>query len=86
MACPVSLQHACTFFFLTFYSFRLFYAFRYRMLSFADVSGRRTAVVALRNSLYLIPLGFIAYDCELHFPNCKGFFVGNFCCLSICST
>lgn len=34
----------------------------YRMLSFADVSGRRTAVVALRNSLYLIPLGFIAYD------------------------
>ncbi|RVX02346.1 Protoheme IX farnesyltransferase, mitochondrial [Vitis vinifera] len=35
---------------------------QYRMLSFADVSGRRTAVVALRNSLYLIPLGFIAYD------------------------
>lgn len=34
----------------------------YRMLSFADASGRRTAVVALRNSLYLIPLGFIAYD------------------------
>ena len=56
------------------------------MLSFADVSGRRTAVVALRNSLYLIPLGFIAYDCELHFPYCKGFFVGNFCCLFICST
>lgn len=34
----------------------------YRMLSFSDASGRRTAVVALRNSLYLIPLGFIAYD------------------------
>lgn len=39
------------------------------MLTFADPYGRRTAVVALRNSLYLIPLGFIAYDCELQFPN-----------------
>ncbi|RVW15547.1 Protoheme IX farnesyltransferase, mitochondrial [Vitis vinifera] len=58
----LSLQHVYTFCFLTFYSFHLFYAFRYRMLSFADASGRRTAVVALRNSLYLIPLGFIAYD------------------------
>ena len=44
------------------------------MLTFADPSGRRTAVVALRNSLYLIPLGFIAYDCELHFPNNEEFF------------
>ncbi|KAK8338079.1 hypothetical protein V6Z11_A09G230900 [Gossypium hirsutum] len=34
----------------------------YRMFSLADASGRRTAAVAFRNCLYLIPLGFIAYD------------------------
>ncbi|GLT73722.1 hypothetical protein SLA2020_455600 [Shorea laevis] len=34
----------------------------YRMFSLADASGRRTAAVALRNCLYLVPLGFIAYD------------------------
>ncbi|PIA32682.1 hypothetical protein AQUCO_04400107v1 [Aquilegia coerulea] len=34
----------------------------FRMLSFTDASGRRTALVALRNSLYLLPLGFLAYD------------------------
>lgn len=40
-------------------------AFRFRMFSLADASGQRTASVALRNCLYLIPLGFLAYDCEL---------------------
>ncbi|KAJ0088921.1 hypothetical protein Patl1_31516 [Pistacia atlantica] len=34
----------------------------YRMLSLADASGHRTASVALRNCLYLIPLGYLAYD------------------------
>ncbi|XP_059433893.1 protoheme IX farnesyltransferase, mitochondrial [Corylus avellana] len=34
----------------------------FRMFSLADASGRRTALVALRNSLYLIPLGYLAYD------------------------
>ncbi|KAJ6840791.1 protoheme IX farnesyltransferase, mitochondrial-like [Iris pallida] len=33
----------------------------FRMLSFADASGKRTALVSLRNSLYLLPLGFLAY-------------------------
>ncbi|XP_018840344.1 protoheme IX farnesyltransferase, mitochondrial-like [Juglans regia] len=34
----------------------------FRMFSLADASGRRTALVALRNSLYLLPLGYLAYD------------------------
>ncbi|KAK8983760.1 hypothetical protein V6N11_009547 [Hibiscus sabdariffa] len=34
----------------------------YKMFSLADASGRRTAAVAFRNCLYLVPLGFIAYD------------------------
>ncbi|KAJ1385810.1 UbiA prenyltransferase family [Sesbania bispinosa] len=34
----------------------------FKMYSLADASGRRTALVALRNSIYLIPLGFLAYD------------------------
>lgn len=34
----------------------------YRMLSLFDASGQKTATVALRNCLYLVPLGFIAYD------------------------
>ncbi|XP_058764504.1 protoheme IX farnesyltransferase, mitochondrial-like [Vicia villosa] len=34
----------------------------FKMYSLADMSGRKTAVVALRNSIYLIPLGFLAYD------------------------
>lgn len=34
----------------------------FRMISFADASGRRTALVSFRNSLYLVPLGFLAYD------------------------
>ncbi|GMI96150.1 cytochrome c oxidase 10 [Hibiscus trionum] len=34
----------------------------YRMFSLTDASGRRTAAVALRNCLYLVPLGYIAYD------------------------
>ncbi|KAL9237737.1 hypothetical protein vseg_012251 [Gypsophila vaccaria] len=34
----------------------------YKMISLFDVSGRRTALVALRNCLYLIPLGYVAYE------------------------
>lgn len=34
------------------------------MFSLADASGQRTAFVALRNCLYLVPLGYLAYDCE----------------------
>ncbi|KAK9120674.1 hypothetical protein Syun_018291 [Stephania yunnanensis] len=34
----------------------------FKMYSLADASGKRTALVALRNSLYLLPLGFLAYD------------------------
>ncbi|KAG4908689.1 hypothetical protein JHK82_057344 [Glycine max] len=34
----------------------------FKMYSLADASGHRTALVALRNSIYLIPLGFLAYD------------------------
>ncbi|KAL3537158.1 hypothetical protein ACH5RR_000524 [Cinchona calisaya] len=34
----------------------------FRMFSLADSSGRRTAMVALRNCLYLLPLGYLAYD------------------------
>ncbi|XP_050221542.1 protoheme IX farnesyltransferase, mitochondrial [Mercurialis annua] len=34
----------------------------YKMLSLTDASGQRTALVALRNCLYLVPLGFLAYD------------------------
>ena len=32
----------------------------YRMLSLADATGRRTAACALRNCLYLFPLGALA--------------------------
>jgi protoheme IX farnesyltransferase len=32
----------------------------YRMLPLIDATGRRTALVALRNSLYMVPLGFAA--------------------------
>ncbi|PWA36517.1 Protohem IX farnesyltransferase [Artemisia annua] len=34
----------------------------FKMFSLADPSGRRTALVALRNCIYLIPLGYLAYD------------------------
>ncbi|KAJ8754995.1 hypothetical protein K2173_015507 [Erythroxylum novogranatense] len=34
----------------------------FKMFSLADASGQRTAAVALRNCLYLVPLGFLAYD------------------------
>ncbi|OWM68394.1 protoheme IX farnesyltransferase, mitochondrial isoform X2 [Punica granatum] len=34
----------------------------YKMVSLLDASGRRTSLIALRNCLYLIPLGFFAYD------------------------
>ncbi|PNX55872.1 protoheme IX farnesyltransferase mitochondrial-like, partial [Trifolium pratense] len=36
----------------------------FKMYSLADPSGRKTALVAMRNSIYLIPLGILAYDCE----------------------
>ncbi|KAF5731581.1 hypothetical protein HS088_TW18G00261 [Tripterygium wilfordii] len=36
----------------------------FRMLSLADASGHKTALVALRNCLYLVPLGFLPYYCE----------------------
>ncbi|XP_024395445.1 protoheme IX farnesyltransferase, mitochondrial [Physcomitrium patens] len=35
---------------------------RYKMLSLGDLSGRRTARAALRNCIYLAPLGFLAQD------------------------
>lgn len=34
----------------------------YKMISLTDTSGRRTALVALRNCLYLIPVGYLAYQ------------------------
>ncbi|XP_027106744.1 protoheme IX farnesyltransferase, mitochondrial [Coffea arabica] len=34
----------------------------FKMFSLADASGHRTAMVALRNCLYLLPLGYLAYD------------------------
>ncbi|EEF37381.1 protoheme IX farnesyltransferase, putative [Ricinus communis] len=34
----------------------------FKMFSLADASGQRTALVALRNCLYLVPMGFLAYD------------------------
>ncbi|KAI3444868.1 hypothetical protein Pfo_001533 [Paulownia fortunei] len=34
----------------------------FRMFSLADATGHRTALVALRNCLYLLPLGYLAYD------------------------
>ncbi|KAG5080494.1 hypothetical protein JHK86_004559 [Glycine max] len=34
----------------------------FKMYSLADASGHRTTLMALRNSMYLIPLGFLAYD------------------------
>ncbi|KQK08191.1 hypothetical protein BRADI_2g40170v3 [Brachypodium distachyon] len=36
----------------------------YRMLSFADPTGKRTAWVSLRNCLYMLPLGLFAYNCK----------------------
>lgn len=34
----------------------------YRMISLTDASGRRTAAVALRNALYMVPLGLAAIN------------------------
>ncbi|KAI4372650.1 hypothetical protein MLD38_010853 [Melastoma candidum] len=34
----------------------------FKMLSLRDASGQRTSLVALRNCLYLVPLGYLAYD------------------------
>ncbi|CAH9085447.1 unnamed protein product [Cuscuta epithymum] len=34
----------------------------FKMFSLADASGKRTASVAFRNCLYLLPLGYLAYD------------------------
>ncbi|KAL2942925.1 Protoheme IX farnesyltransferase mitochondrial [Bienertia sinuspersici] len=33
----------------------------YKMISLTDISGKKTALVALRNCLYLIPVGYMAY-------------------------
>ena len=41
------------------------------MFSLADASGHRTALVALRNCLYLLPLGYLAYDCKFIHINVK---------------
>lgn len=38
---------------------------RYKMLSLGDLSGRRTALASLRNCIYLLPLGFLAVDCNV---------------------
>lgn len=46
-------------------SYPALWHFRYKMYSLADASGQRTAAVALRNCLYLVPLGYLAYDCKL---------------------
>lgn len=37
----------------------------FKMYSLTDTSGLRTAIVALRNSIYLIPLGFLAYHWDV---------------------
>lgn len=34
----------------------------FKMFSLGDASGQRTAAVALRNCIYLLPLGYLAYD------------------------
>ncbi|GMH22340.1 hypothetical protein Nepgr_024183 [Nepenthes gracilis] len=34
----------------------------FKMFSLADASGQRTALVALRNCLYLVPVGYLAYE------------------------
>ncbi|KAL5193982.1 Protoheme IX farnesyltransferase, mitochondrial [Glycine soja] len=46
-----------------FFSYNYFGAL-FKMYSLADASGHRISLVTLRNSMYLIPLGFLAYDCE----------------------
>ncbi|KAK6916209.1 UbiA prenyltransferase family [Dillenia turbinata] len=61
----------------------------FQMFSLYDASGRRTALVALRNCLYLVPLGFLAYDCDkkylfiqtFNLPTCycRGMASGWFC-------
>ncbi|KAF6987507.1 hypothetical protein CFC21_005143 [Triticum aestivum] len=45
----------------------------YRMLSFADPSGKRTAWVSLKNCLYMLPLGY------LHISVSRGLTSGWFC-------
>ncbi|KAL6607983.1 hypothetical protein ACP70R_041046 [Stipagrostis hirtigluma subsp. patula] len=37
----------------------------YRMFSFADPTGKRTAWASLRNCLYMLPLGLFAYNSSL---------------------
>ncbi|XP_010023752.2 protoheme IX farnesyltransferase, mitochondrial [Eucalyptus grandis] len=34
----------------------------FKMLSLGDALGQRTSLVALRNCLYMVPLGYLAYD------------------------
>lgn len=50
--------------FAPFKSVLLFLHIRFKMFSLADATGYRTAMVALRNCLYLLPLGYLAYDCK----------------------
>eukprot|EP00239_Pterosperma_sp_CCMP1384_P012792 CAMPEP_0197861138 /NCGR_PEP_ID=MMETSP1438-20131217/37013_1 /TAXON_ID=1461541 /ORGANISM="Pterosperma sp., Strain CCMP1384" /LENGTH=343 /DNA_ID=CAMNT_0043478225 /DNA_START=476 /DNA_END=1507 /DNA_ORIENTATION=+ len=37
----------------------------YQMISLKDVTGKRTAAAATRNALCLLPLGYVAYACDL---------------------
>ena len=37
-------------------------SFSFKMLSMEDISGRRTALAALRNCGYLVPLGYLAHQ------------------------
>jgi len=36
----------------------------FKMLSLLDGTGVKTSLVALRNCIYLLPVGFVAYDCK----------------------
>lgn len=50
---------------LAFLCRRDYAAGRYKMISLGDLSGRRTALASLRNCIYLLPLGFLAQDCNV---------------------
>ena len=50
---------------LAFLCRRDYAAGRYKMLSLGDMSGRRTALAALRNCIYLVPLGFLAKELDV---------------------
>jgi protoheme IX farnesyltransferase len=50
---------------LAFLCRRDYAAGRYKMISLGDLSGRRTALASLRNCIYLLPMGFLAQDCNV---------------------